>query len=233
VGAIEEMINLAKFMLASLSPGTSFHPNLTNNGAQLPQIRACLQSAMEDDQLCDQTFSVWAALLTVVNEVDIESLVDQTFAIIAQNWGSFSEETQLKAHDTVGSLIKTHSSFAPGKKSTSYQSLASIPLMSKYDGEISRFRLKVELGNHFDTFSLRCADENAAVVAQALKELIPFLETNQRFLHDSAISQKPTRVLSQLTRSILDACVRFYRRPPSHHPTVCSVFGTYWLSRSS
>ena len=169
---------------------------------------------MEDDQLCDQTFSVWAALLTVVNEVDIESLVDQTFAIIAQNWGSFSEETQLKAHDTVGSLIKTHSSLLR-ERIDFLPSLASIPLMSKYDSEISRFRLKVELGNHFDTFSRRCADENAAVVAQALKELIPFLETNQRFLHDSAISQKPTRVLSQLTRSILDACVRFTEDHPA------------------
>ena len=169
---------------------------------------------MEDDQLCDQTFSVWAALLTVVDEAGIESLVDQTFAIIAQNWGSFSEETQLKAHDTVGSLIKTHSSLLR-ERIDFLPSLASIPLMSKYDGEISRFRSKVELGNHFDTFSRRCADENAAVVAQALKELIPFLETNQRFLHDSAISQKPTRVLSQLTRSVLDACVRFTEDHPA------------------
>ncbi|OCK82203.1 hypothetical protein K432DRAFT_473031 [Lepidopterella palustris CBS 459.81] len=192
VGAIGEMINLAKA-----------HVSIA-----LPQLRACLQSAVEDKQLCDQTFEVWATLLTVVDGEDIGSLIDHMFAIIAQNWSSFSEETQHKAYDTVGILIKTHSSLLR-ERIDFLPSLASIPLMSKYDGEISRFKSKVELGNHFDTFSQRCCDENAVVVTRALKELVPFLEMNQNFLHDSAISQKPTRVLSQLTRSILDACVRF------------------------
>ncbi|KAF2813925.1 protein kinase rad3 [Mytilinidion resinicola] len=192
VGAIEEMINLAKG-----------HVNIA-----LPQIRACLQSAMGDKQLSDQTFSVWAALLTVVDEEDIESLIDQTFAIIAQNWNFFGEESQMKAYDTVGNLIKTHSTLLRDRIDC-VPSLASIPLMSKYDAEINRFKSKVELGNHFDTFSQRCRDENAVVVTRALEELIPFLEANQIFLHESAISQKPTRVLSQLTRSILDACNRF------------------------
>jgi serine/threonine-protein kinase ATR len=82
-------------------------------------------------------------------------------------------------------------------------------MLSKLEGELSRLKDKVDKVTFFNTFSERLNDENAVVVRHALKELVPFLETNQKILHQAAISQKPFPALPALTRSLLDACVRF------------------------
>ena len=172
------------------------------------QIRACLQSAMQDCDLSDQTFSVWSSLLAAVDPGDLGSLIDQTFALVAQNWPSFGEETHSNVYETIGELIKTHNGLMKDRID-SLPSLAGIAMLSKYEAELCRLKAKVELAPHFDTFAGRCDEENAVVVTQALKELIAFLECNQKFLHDSAVSQKPSPVLTRLSRALLDASARF------------------------
>ncbi|KAF2791318.1 hypothetical protein K505DRAFT_376871 [Melanomma pulvis-pyrius CBS 109.77] len=192
LGAIGEMISLANTCVSFA----------------LPQIRACLQSTMADTNLCDQTFLVWSALLTVLEEEDLELVIDQTFALTAQHWAFFSDDTHLKANETLMSLVKKHDVLL--RERIDYiPSLASIPMMSKLEAELSRLKAKVDKITFFNTFSRRCNDENAVVVRQALKELVPFLETNQKLLHESAISRKPLPALPALSRSLLDACVRF------------------------
>ncbi|KAF2712355.1 hypothetical protein K504DRAFT_372017 [Pleomassaria siparia CBS 279.74] len=192
VGAIGEMINLANNCVSFA----------------LPQIRACLQSAMSDTHLCDQTFLVWSALLTVLEEEDLELVIDQTFALTAQNWNCFSDETHLRANETLMKLVKKHDVLL--RERIDYiPSLASIPMMAKLEAELTRLKAKVDRITFFNTFSRRCSDENAVVVRQALKELVPFLETNQKLFHESAMSRKPLPALPALSRSLLDACVRF------------------------
>ncbi|ORX98750.1 hypothetical protein BCR34DRAFT_142938 [Clohesyomyces aquaticus] len=192
VGAIGEMIGLAGSYVSFA----------------LPQVRACLQSAMADTHLCDQTFKVWSSLLSVLDEEDLELVVDQTFALIAQHWSSFSEDSHLKASETLHTLVKKHDALL--RERIEYiPSLSSIPMMAKLDGEIARLKAKVEKINFFNTFSRRCNDDNAVVVRQALKELVPFLEVNQNLLHESAVSQKPMPALFALSRSLLDASVKF------------------------
>ncbi|KAF2473193.1 uncharacterized protein BDR25DRAFT_257421, partial [Lindgomyces ingoldianus] len=192
VGAIGEMIGLAD-SYASFA---------------LPQVRACLQSAMADKHLCDQTFIVWSALLSVLDEEDVELVLDQTFALIAQHWSCFSEDTHIRANETLGNLVKKHNALLQ-ERIEYIPSLASIPMMSKLEGEMSRLKAKVERINFFNIFSRRCNDENAVVVRQALKELVPFLEGNQKLLHESAISEKPIPALPALSRALLDATVKF------------------------
>lgn len=163
---------------------------------------------MADAHLCDQTFLVWSALLEVLDEEDLELVVDQTFALIAQNWSCFSDETHLKANGTLLNLVNKHNALL--RERIDYiPSLASIPMLSKLEGELARLKDKVDKINFFGTFGRRCNDENAVVVRQALKELVPFLEANQKILHEAAISQKPFPALPALSRSLLDACVRF------------------------
>ncbi|KAK5016229.1 serine/threonine-protein kinase M1, partial [Cryomyces antarcticus] len=67
----------------------------------------------------------------------------------------------------------------------------------------------MHMNSHCQAFSQRCEDENAAVVVQALHELVSWLEKNQQFIHESAVSEQPSPVVGKLTRSVLDACIRF------------------------
>ncbi|KAF2747396.1 hypothetical protein M011DRAFT_458655 [Sporormia fimetaria CBS 119925] len=192
VGAINELISIAE----------------SNICFALPQMRACLQSAMSDPLLCDQSFIVWSSLLGNLDEEDLEGVVDQTFALIAQNWTCFSHQTHVTAVDTIRRLIKDHNALL--RERIAYiPSLASIPMLSKLDGEFARLKAKVDRTSFLNAFARRLTDENAIVVRQALQELEPFLETNQKILHQAAISPKPFPTLPTLTRSLLDASVRF------------------------
>jgi len=179
--------------------------------ADIHKIRACLQSALELDELRDHAFSAWAALVTTIDEEDLEIMLDHTFAVVVRHWSSFSPESQQRAYDTIAHLLKTHSALVRDKIN-SLPSLASIPLMSKFESEIARLKAHLDLTGQFEVFSRRCEDKNVAVVEQALRELVPFLETNQGFIHESAVSQQPSPVITQLCRSLLDACTRFNER---------------------
>ncbi|CAI6340552.1 unnamed protein product [Periconia digitata] len=192
VGAIKELIHLAA----------------EDSCFALPQIRACLQSAMDTPDLCDQAFDVWTTLLVTLETEHMKTIIDQTFALIIHNWPSFSEESQMKAAKALETLRSQHN-VTLQERIAYIPSLASIPVFSKLEGEMTRIRATVEPVVLFGIFGARCNDENTIVVRQALKELIPFLEEHQDKLHLSAIGQKPLPALATLSRSLLDACVRF------------------------
>lgn len=163
---------------------------------------------MADPQLCDDTFVVWSAFLAALDEDDTMLVVDQTFALVVEHWSLFSEDTQLKANKTITNLIQQYN--AQLRARVEYlPSLAGIPMMSKIEGELVRFKEMVDTIKTFQAFSNRCKDQNAVVVRQALRELVPFLDANQQDLHQSVVGQKPSPILAVLTRSLLDASIRF------------------------
>ncbi|CAO2647756.1 Nn.00g086780.m01.CDS01 [Neocucurbitaria sp. VM-36] len=192
IAAIGDLVSLARYSV---------------NGA-LPQIRACLQSAMADPDLCDDTFVVWSAFLTALDADDTMLVVDQTFALIVQHWSLFSEETQMKAHQTIVNLTQQYNTQLMARIEY-LPSLVGIPMMAKTEAELVRFKEMVDAIKTFQAFSNRCKDQNSVVVRQALKELVPFLDANQKELHQSTVGQKPIPVLAALTRSLLDASIRF------------------------
>ncbi|KAH4967839.1 hypothetical protein HBI26_107510 [Parastagonospora nodorum] len=192
IAAIGELISLARYNV---------------NGA-LPQFRACLQSAMADPDLCDETFSIWVAFLNVLDAGEIMVVIDQTFALIVQHWSLFSEETQLQASKTIIGLTQKYDTQLRARIEY-LPSLSNIAMLSKTEGELVRLKAMVDPIKIFQSFGNRCKDQNAVVVRQALKELVPYLDANQKHLHQSLISQKPLPVLEALTRSLLDASIRF------------------------
>jgi serine/threonine-protein kinase ATR len=197
IAAIGDLISLARFSV---------------NGA-LPQIRACLQSAIGDPDLCDDTFTVWSAFLAVLDADETMLVVEQTFALIVQHWSIFSDDTQLKVHKTIGNIIQQYN--AQLRARVEYlPSLAGIPMLSKIEGELAKFKDMVDTIKIFQAFSNRCKDQNSVVVRRALKELVPFLDCNQIELHQSLVGQKPVPVLAALARSLLDASIRFSEDHP-------------------
>ncbi|KAF2678362.1 hypothetical protein K458DRAFT_348412 [Lentithecium fluviatile CBS 122367] len=204
VGAVKELIHLAG----------------QDSRYALPQLRACLQSAMADAHLCDQAFISWSDLLWVLDTKNLKLMIDQTFALIVQNWSSFADDTRAAACKTLDTLRLNHNRLLQDRICF-LPSLASIPMLSKLEGEIARLKAKEDPVTHLGIFSKRCNDENAVVVRRALLELVPFLETNQGLIHESAISPKPLPALTALSRSLLDICSRF----PDNHgdiPGLCA-----------
>lgn len=139
---------------------------------------------------------------------EIGSLIGPTFAIISQYWESFDFQIQEQAHDTVGQLLKSRPALVRDSIMT-IPSLASIPLMSKFEEELGKIKAQMDTKHQFQAFSERCKSENVTVVTIALKELDLFLSKHQRFLHEAAMQEQPDSIVAQLMRSILDACVLF------------------------
>lgn len=163
---------------------------------------------MTDPDLCDDAFLVWTAFLDVLDVDDTMLVIDQTFALTVEHWSIFSEETQLLANKTIVALTQEYD--APLRARIEYlPSLATIPMLSKTEAELVRFKSHLETVRIFQAFSNRCKDQNAVVVRQALRELVPYLDANQKHLHQGVVGQKPLPVLAALTRSLLDASLRF------------------------
>ena len=154
-------------------------------------------------------------MVNTLRDDEIGSLVDPTFAIIAQHWNLFNPETQAEAYDMVSQLLKTHAELIREIVNT-IPSLRTIPLMSKFEDELAKVKGQMDIKHQYQAFSQRCQNENVTVVRRALVELQTYLEYNQSFLHEAVIREQPDPVVSQLTRAVLDSCISFN----DSHPTV-------------
>ncbi|KAF2761422.1 hypothetical protein EJ05DRAFT_449694 [Pseudovirgaria hyperparasitica] len=193
LGAIEEMINLAGELVSNA----------------VPQIRACLQCALDEQQLRDRAFQVWITLVRAVSDDDLSILLDPTMSIIARRWSNFQSDTQSLAHDLVSDLFKNKGDLIKEHIDT-FPSLRGIDMLSKFEGQVAKRRIGgSDPLRQFDAFCRRLQDESTTVVSQALQEILPFLESNQRALHESAVSQKSGHTISQLARCFLDVRARF------------------------
>lgn len=169
----------------------------------LPQIRACLQSAIEQPELCETAWYSWLSLLPALESDDIALIADQTFALIIQYWDEFSLDLQQLTHTRIAEMIKDHN-MTINEIVMLLPSLSRIPLLSKFGAEIDRLQSLETPEGRFKAFARRLTGESPTVVSQALRELVPFLETHQGLVHDAAISEQPEQWLSDLVRSLLD-----------------------------
>ncbi|PYI12112.1 hypothetical protein BO78DRAFT_392787 [Aspergillus sclerotiicarbonarius CBS 121057] len=174
----------------------------------LPQICACLRAALEIGELCNNAFIVWGVLISSLEEEEIEPLVDQTLSIVIRHWDNFTEDTRKQASELVEYIMQCHRELVHDIFNT-MPSLASIPVFSKHEDRLNNLKEKMDVRSHFLAFVRRCQSETATVVEQALRELVPYLSQNEEFIHRSVLSEIPDPVVAQLTRSLLDCCVKF------------------------
>ncbi|KAJ5659099.1 hypothetical protein N7507_005550 [Penicillium longicatenatum] len=190
--AIEEMISIAQGHVSNA----------------LPQVCACLRSALDMEELCGQAFSAWTTLISSLSAEDIEPLIDQTFAIVIRYWARLTDRSRKHAHQLIDHILTNHPNLVRDIFNT-MPSLASIPEMATFEAQINELRADMDVRSRFLALIRRCQSENGTVVEQALTELFPFLSKNEEFLHVSALSEQPDPVIAQLTRALLDCCVKF------------------------
>lgn len=174
----------------------------------LPQIRACLQYGLAQDELREVAFGSWLTLLSVLEADDIVRIVEETFALVVRHWSALTSETHRKIHDALGVLVKTHNEVLQDNIML-LPSLEGIPLLSKFASEFNRLKKSESVENQFKAYSRRLKVDSDTVALQAIREVVPFLEEQQRFIHDNAASENPAPALFEFLRSLLDTTVRF------------------------
>lgn len=143
-----------------------------------------------------------------MHEEEVEPLLDQTLSIVIKHWATFTEDTRRFAYQLVEHALGFHNELLQDVFGT-MPSLASIPVLSKFDNKINKMKETMDVRSHFIAFSRRCLSENATVVEQALTELVSYLSRHEEFLHRSVISEQPDPAVMHLVRSLLDCCVKF------------------------
>ncbi|KAL4915148.1 hypothetical protein BDW62DRAFT_203876 [Aspergillus aurantiobrunneus] len=174
----------------------------------LPQICACLRSALEIKELCNNAFTVWGVLVSSLHEEEVEPLLDQTLSIVIKHWAAFTEETRKSAYKLVEHILGSHNEVLQDIFRT-MPSLSSIPVLTKFEAKINKMKDNMDVRSHFMAFAHRCSSENASVVEQALTELVSFLLKYEEFVHRSVLSEQPDPAVVHLVRSLLDCCVKF------------------------
>ncbi|ODH48741.1 hypothetical protein GX48_05176 [Paracoccidioides brasiliensis] len=174
----------------------------------LPQICACLRSALEMPELCDHAFASWNIIMTTLDDEEIEPLIDQTLSIIIKNWDTFQQESRDRALKLVSHIFNEHRALVERSFET-MPSLSSIPSMREYEEEIQNLKKRMDVQTRFKIFCRRCQNENQVVVEQALKELVQELRRNDEFIHRSVTNEQPDGIVAQLIRTLLDCGSKF------------------------
>ncbi|KAL8809103.1 MAG: hypothetical protein Q9200_003724 [Gallowayella weberi] len=174
----------------------------------LPQISACLRSALDVTELCNEAFVSWKAMIETLGADDIIALIDPTFAIVVQYWDAFTTNSQRQAYEMISQLLRTHGA-SIREVAYTIPSLASISLMAKFEAEISSIKLQMVTKHQLQALLQRSRHENLTVVLRALTELELFLEDHQAFLHESSVSEHPDPVIAELARTLLDISVQY------------------------
>lgn len=175
---------------------------------EIHQICACLRSAISNPDLSNSGLEAWTVMIDVLADDDIAGLIDPTFALIVQHWDLFSTHAQGQAYDMISRVLKSRTSLIREIVHT-LPSLGQIPLMAKFEEELGKLKSQMDVRHRLQAFGQRCQNENATVVTRALIELVQYLQEHKDWIYDTAGSEQPDSIVSQLTRSILDTSILF------------------------
>ena len=128
--------------------------------------------------------------------------------MVAQKWECITQKTQERLQVSVKYLFDNHSTLIL-EKADLIPSLPADPLMSKFESDLSKLKSHMDIGRALTSLCKRCRDENSTEVLQALRELFPYLESNQSWIHESASSEVPLPAVADLARTLLDTSFKF------------------------
>ncbi|KAM5499633.1 serine/threonine-protein kinase M1 [Microsporum canis] len=185
-----------------------------NIGIALPQICACLRSALDTDELRDHAFATWNIMILALNDADLEPLVDQTFAIILKYWPVLTNESRKREVELVDYILNDHGETVAAV-SEILPSLASIPELFEQNKIIEKLKNGMDIRSTFMALCRRCQSDNFAVVERAMLELLPNIIKHEEFIHGSVFSEQPDKSLvGKITRTLLDCCVKYNPSSP-------------------
>lgn len=173
-----------------------------------PQISACLLSALANDELRSAAFSCWHALLTYMEEEDIEALLETTFFITDHFWDSFEQSSRQEVMTMLSELVDGYPDLM-NRAINKLPSLDHIEDLASVNKYLNKMRTPLDNRQVFGLFVKRLDHENSGVVLQTLRELASYLKKNQAYLQTSAISDQPDSLVLTLSRALLDCSAKY------------------------
>ncbi|KAG5518296.1 hypothetical protein PMAC_003092 [Pneumocystis sp. 'macacae'] len=174
----------------------------------IPQVSACLQSALLDPSLRKASLCSWSTLVNNLNDFDLFGILGQTFSLFLRYWYECSSVERQLIRDLFLSLISD-------RRNVIEESIANIPCLNAIsqlddiEKELSKFRKPISFSDHLKNISQRCADDSEIVCYQALLELRKCLYKNQSSLYSLIVKERTEQVIEYIIRTLLDLCQKY------------------------
>lgn len=174
----------------------------------LPQICACLRSAMNEQVLRDAAFRAWSAMVSSLGEDDMVGVLDSTFALTVKYWSSLDPEIRGIVQTMIAAVFQKHVDILRENYDT-VPSLSGIPELSSYETDLVRLRRQADDNILLAAFSIRLQDDMAIVVERALIEMTEYLRRKHQFVRQCIVQETVSEEVPVLIRQLLDTAVKF------------------------
>ncbi|CCJ28861.1 unnamed protein product [Pneumocystis jirovecii] len=174
----------------------------------IPQVSACLQSALLDPFLRKASLCSWSTLVNNLNDFDLSGILGQTFSLFLRYWHECSFIEKQLIRDLFLSLIND-------RRNVVEESIANIPCLNvinqldDIEKELSKFRKPISFSEHLRNIARRCADDSEIVCYQGLLELRKCLYKNQSSLYSLIVKERTEQVIDYIIRILLDLCQKY------------------------
>ncbi|QSL66355.1 hypothetical protein MERGE_000733 [Pneumocystis wakefieldiae] len=174
----------------------------------IPQLSACLQSALLDPFLRKASLCSWSTLVNNLNDFDLSGLLGQTFSLFLSYWNECLIAERQLIRDLFWSLINN-------RKNVIEESIASIPSLKEIkelddiEMKLSEFRKSLSFSDYLKNITQRCVDDSEIVCYQGLLELRKCLYENQLSLHSLIVKERTEQVIEYIIRALLDVCQKY------------------------
>lgn len=176
--------------------------------AVIPQICACLRSAVADPALSDAAYGAWMSMISSLDEDGLSELLDQTLAITVRYWSILNSDSHCLAQTGLSQLFQKHQPMLR-ECADMLPSLKSIPTLSELDEGLEGMKQRKEELGQFNAFVARIQNENMIVAQVALVDLVEVLRQKYDLIQRSLTSEQPDTILAEMVRAILDCAVKF------------------------
>lgn len=168
----------------------------------LPQIYTCLTYALELDFLKEATLHCWRILIQNLGDPHVVTLLDQSIAIIIQNWDLFDRKCKQEAKRLINSLFDKSESFRL-KHILTFYSVAEIDEFAEIYSKVMNAIQKQKPIMLLKDINRRCRSDNLNVAKQSLSDLSKFLNQYQKvffstFLEKSSFKNDIQSLLGSL-----------------------------------
>lgn len=182
----------------------------SNAVSAIPQICACLQSALEDPLLQRAALQAWMQMIVYFDSKEVDNLIGLTFSIILKNWSKFNQKSRMQSQHILEYIITLHSDILNTKNAADLPSFHEIPELQEYDQRISGLKRQTMIpAQTLDSLIRRCRHDNFSVVYEALHELQKFLIDQQMVIYTVMLNKSSEKLISRLCKTLIELCHRF------------------------
>ena len=168
----------------------------------VPQITACLQSAVEEPELRFAAISSWDSLGCASPESILGTLLPHSACLFLNIWEQCHEVEKSMMINVMDNFIEEHEEAV--QRAIGQVPLMRLPGLEDIEEKLSKFRRPMSLPVQLRALNVLIATDNPAMCEEGLKELKIALIARENEVHSSLLREQSDPAIGETLRCLLD-----------------------------